>query len=113
MLDLDISDVEQAEADAVDGFRGLGGRMRSAVQLGAQYERDNKTYQNRTGDLLRSTKGRLDRNSKDEIVAELEMGMGYADHVRALGFSAIDEAANRADVAIADAIEAVGDKVAG
>ncbi len=79
--------------------------MKTAVKYGAQFERDNKTYQNRTWKLLRNTKGRIDRASNNEVVAEIVMDMPYASHVNKLGYSAIDEAAAATKLAIQDIID--------
>ena len=60
-------------------------------------------YQNRTGDLERSTKAELVIDSPNYVQVDLVMGMYYAGYVVDLGYSNIDEAAAIAE----DAVELV------
>jgi hypothetical protein len=85
-------------------FAQLAQAMRAAVQLGAQYERSNHTYQNRTGNLERSTKGKLVRVDRRAIRAELVMGMPYASYVVRRGFSTINSTSVRVRDSIRDQI---------
>jgi hypothetical protein len=112
VIELDISEVIEAEANAVKEMDRVHKVMSSAVQIGAQFERDHKTYQNRTGDLQRGTRGKLDRNSKEEVVAELIMNTDYASYVKARGFSSIDEASRRTAAQISEGLKDIENKVA-
>lgn len=67
--------------------------MFRAVQKAARNERNTHPYRNRTGNLERSTQGILLEQSLTQVVAELEMGMYYADAVNEKGYSNIDDVA--------------------
>lgn len=110
-VDIDVSDVVAAAERAAEELAKLPAHMRAAVMLGAQYERAEKEYTDRTGDARRGTKGRIDHSNAGETVAVLEVDVPYASHLARRGYSEIHEAGRRAGQAIADAIEAIGEKV--
>jgi len=91
----------------------LPARMLNAVKQGAEYERQHKTYQDRTGDLRSSTVGEMDRSTANNVQVRLEMGEEYASYVAKRGFSAIKEAARATGEAIQDEIDAIGERITG
>lgn len=103
--------VRAAERAAFELLGVLPGRMLNAVKMGAEYELQEKTYQDRTGDLRKSTQGKMDRSSANDVSVRLEMGEEYASYVRRRGYSAIAEAAARTDRQIRDDIDAIGRRV--
>lgn len=110
---LDISDVLALEARAVQQLGSLGKRMLSVAKVGAEYEKGHKTYQDRTGNLKKSTKGVAKENRKDNVEVDLEMGMDYASFVKRRGYSEIDAAAKLTEGGIQDQIDAIAKAITG
>jgi hypothetical protein len=92
-------------AQAKQRLRELPKVVEGVVKLGAAYERQHHEYRNRTGDLQRSTEGKLTRRSATEIRAELRMGMPYASYVVGHGLSEIQTAANSIEAELNDVLE--------
>lgn len=84
--------------------------MEYIVGLGAQYERLNHKYTNRTGNLERSTKAVWVVKNSNELKINLEMGMEYASSVRNLGYSSIDTAAKQVEYALLEYFDTIFDK---
>lgn len=85
-------------------FRRLPAEMLKVVQTAARLEQQGHLYQNRTGNLERSTVGRPVSSPgfmNDDATVMLEMGMYYASYVNNLGYSRIDDAAKIAEFMIA------------
>lgn len=61
-----------------------------AVRFGAAEERAHKTYQNRTGQLQKSTIGRMVRSSVSDMRAEIAINRDYASYVRDLGYMTLE-----------------------
>jgi hypothetical protein len=92
-------------AQAAQKLRELPKVVEGVVKLGAAYERQHHEYRNRTGNLQRSTVGKLVRRSASEIRAELRMGMPYASYVVGMGLSQIQTAANAVEAELQDVLE--------
>jgi hypothetical protein len=92
-------------AEAAKQLAALPAAVKSVVQLGAAYERQNHEYRNRTGALERTTIGRLERRTASDIRAELTMKQPYASYVVARGFSEIQTAANNVEAALVDLLD--------
>lgn len=90
IVDVDDPHV-QLERDFKHAMKQMDKAMLKAVQNGATFERRFKTYQDRTGNLKRSTRGFLAPAllSNGEKLFVLEMGEEYASFVDARGFSKI------------------------
>lgn len=86
-------------------FQQLPIDLQNAARLGAQYEKQNKTYTDRTGRLKQSTIGKLISRRLGFIEGYVEMGMPYASYVKRRGFSAFDDAVARTRQAIRDALD--------
>lgn len=106
-------DTLAAARDAEEELKNLPQRMLNAARMGAEYEKANKTYEDRTGNLRKHTVGRLVRRGLNEVVAEIEMGEEYASYVRARGFSAFNEAVKLTRQTIEDEIDLIGQKITG
>ena len=89
---------------ALEAFDLLAREIQTAAKMGAAFERANHTYVSRSGDLQRSTQGKLIRKSREEIRAELSASAPYASYVQRRGFMAIGEASIRVGQAIEDAM---------
>lgn len=107
------SETLAATRDAEDEFSELARRMLAAVNVGAAFEKAHKTYTDRTGNLKRNTRGRIDQNRRDTVVVDLEMAEDYASYVKKRGLSAFDDAVNRTNQAIADEMDSIGKRVTG
>lgn len=112
-LDIDITDVIDAEDDAREALSRIPRAMEGAVRLGAEFAKSAKRYQDRTGTLSRMTRGRTDRSSRNETSVELESATEYAEYVRRRGLMAIDSGAARTDREIEDRLGRIADEVAG
>jgi hypothetical protein len=88
-------------------LKNIDRKMRHAVEEAAAFERANHTYINRTGNLEKSTVGRIVK-SGDEFEMTLEMGMDYASYVVDKGLSKIDVAAKMAEADIEDYLRRYG-----
>lgn len=88
-------------------------QMEYIINLGAMYERVNHAYQNRTGNLERSTKAVWQRKSSQELRMNLEMGAYYASFIRKMGLSSIDVAAARTREALDDYFQSITKKYYG
>ncbi len=105
-----LATVERAQKALRDR---LPAGMLAAAKLGAQFERDNKTYQDRTGNLKRNTQGRKVVSNANETVVELVMDEEYASYVRRRGYSKISEAGVRTRDQIQDLIDDIAVGVTG
>lgn len=82
----------------ISGFDNVAAELKAkvasvlfeAVRFGAAEERAHKTYQNRTGQLQKSTIGRMVRNSAADMRAEIAITREYASYVRDLGFMTLE-----------------------
>lgn len=98
MPGVDISEVLATERAAVRHLeREVPREMHNIVARAAQDERRGHTYQNRTGDLERSTKATEPVTSANSVQVDLVAGMDYASYVNTRGYMMIDEVAARAD----------------
>lgn len=79
--------------------------MLGAAKLAAVFELEHKTYERRTGDLDRGTKGSMVTNSANDITVEFIMNTDYASYLRDRGFTAFDEAGIAARDTIQDFID--------
>lgn len=102
LMSLDISGLLKQIEEAKKLIDAVPKTMTNIAKLGAQYERQHHAYQNRTGNLQRSTKGLSVRSSRTNTTVQLEAGAPYASYVRARGLMAIDDAAKRTEAAIQD-----------
>jgi hypothetical protein len=69
--------------------------LKSVVDLGAAYARNNHEYINRTGDLTKSTKGIWMKQTRSQLQRNLDVGMQYASYVRNRGLMEVDHAASQ------------------
>ncbi len=111
-IDLDTSGAERVLAQTLEDKLRLSTIMQDGVNAGVEYEKAHKKYQNRTGNLLDSTKGHV-REEGGNVVATIEMGMPYAGYVVKLGYSAIEEAREVANKKIQASLRDLGTKLAG
>lgn len=88
-------------------LKNIDRKMRHAVEDAAAFERANHTYINRTGNLEKSTIGRVTKDGSEFEVA-LEMSMPYASYVVDKGLSKIDIAAKMAEDDIDDYLRRYG-----
>ena len=88
-------------------LKNIDRKMRHAVEDAAAFERANHMYINRTGNLERSTIGKVTKDGA-EFEITLEMGMDYASYVADKGLSKIDVAAKMAEAEIEDYLRRYG-----
>lgn len=81
--------------------------MKSAVELAAVYEKQEKTYTDRTGELTKNTRGEIVSRSTDECTAELILDTEYASYVTRNGYTAFNEAGIAARDQIQDGFDAL------
>lgn len=94
---VDISEVITAEQAAVRHLeREVPREMYRIARQAASDERRGHTYQNRTGNLERSTQATEPVDSGDTVQVDLIAGTEYASYVNARGYMIIDETAARA-----------------
>jgi len=94
---LDISEVIAAERAAIRHLEHeIPREMHRIASDAATEEQRGHTYQNRTGDLERSTKATAPETSSDETRVDLVAEMPYASYVNTRGYMVIDEAADHA-----------------
>lgn len=94
---VDISEVLATERAAVRHLeREVPKAMERAVKQAATDERRGHSYQNRTGDLQRSTQATEPVTTDNIAQVDLVAGMDYASYVNRRGFMIIDETAQRA-----------------
>lgn len=94
---LDISEVLATERAAIRHLeREMPREMHRIVAQAAADERRSHGYQNRTGDLERSTRATEPVVTDDSVQVDLVAGMEYASYVNTRGLMTIDEAAERA-----------------
>lgn len=106
-----IAAIERAKAAAVVEVDGIAAQALTAVRQGAEVEKATKTYQNRSGRLLRSTKGILVSRTKSLVRVQLEAGMHYAAAVNARGFMNIESAARDAASELEDRLRGMAGRV--
>lgn len=104
---------EDALARAEAAFAQLPRLMEAEVKLGAVEELTTKTYQDRTRNARKSTKGYINRRGANEVEVVLEAGAEYASFLRGRGFSNIDEVARDTAAGIQGQIDALGERVTG
>jgi hypothetical protein len=92
-------------AEAAAKLARLPKVVEGVVKLGAAYERQHHEYRNQTGNLQRSTEGKLIRRSQAEIRAELVMRAPYASYVVRKGLSEIQTAATNVEAELGDVLE--------
>lgn len=98
MSGLDISEVLATERAAIRHLeREVPREMHRIVADAAQTERREHTYQNRTGNLERSTKATEAMATDNSAQVDLIAGTEYASFVNARGYMVIDEVAERAE----------------
>ena len=90
-MKVDLTEVIQVQDASLAELKNIDRAMRRYVQKAAAYERANHYYQNRTGNLERSTQGSVTKDG-DTFEVSLVMGMDYASYVVGRGFSQIDVA---------------------
>lgn len=112
MFRIDLSEHNETIRRAREEFRKLPKRMLRIAEFGAKLERDKHEYQNRTGDLEESTQAHL-HDSGDDTSVILIMAMPYASHVRRLGYSSIDEAAELVEREIDAGIKTMANRIGG
>ena len=110
-IKVDVSGIDEALKELEKLKKELPKMVLSAVRLGAQYERSNKKYRNRTGRLSRSTKGRLTRNNRTSIEAELNLGADYATYVRDMNLMNLSDTVNRIEAQIEDGINRLANRL--
>jgi len=88
-------------------LNNIARKLRHAAENAANYEKQNHTYTNRTGNLEASTKGIVTK-SGDEFEVSLVMEMEYASYVVARGFSQIDIAAKMMESDIENYLSRIG-----
>jgi hypothetical protein len=97
MSGLDISEVLATERAAHRHLdREVPREMRRVLAQAATDERRSHEYQNRTGDLERSTKATDPIVSDDEVHVDLVASMPYASYVNTRGLMQIDDLAKDA-----------------
>ena len=106
-LNLDLGDLHRMHAQAIKQLRAVPSQMLKVGQYWAAYERMTHAYQNRTGNLQRSTFATISK-SDAECTLYLRMDMFYASYVDNLGYSNIDEAARNCRAQIGAVMEQCG-----
>jgi len=97
IVKVDISQVIETERAAVKHLeREVPQQMLRIAKQAATDERRGHSYQNRTGDLQRSTQATEVRADENAVEIDLVAGMEYASHVNRRGYMIIDETAARA-----------------
>ncbi len=97
-MSLDISEVLATERAAERHLdREVPREMHRIVAQAARDERRGHDYQNRTGDLERSTVATEPVTNDDTVQVDLVAGMQYASYVNARGLMGIDELAQQAE----------------
>jgi len=96
MSDVDLSDLDEFTRDSAKHLRGWGASMRRVLKAAAKQEREEHSYQNRTGNLESHTQAVDAVDSKDETTIDLTMDMPYASYVVDRGYSQIDDVAANA-----------------
>jgi len=86
-------------------FGQLHDNILEIAEWGAEQLRENDTYQNRTGDLRKSTDAMSAGHAAKGV--RLEMGMEYASYVANLGYSDFDKVAETVDRMIDRGINAM------
>lgn len=92
-IQIDLSDLHKVRENAKKRTESIGKVMLNAVRMGAYDERQNHKYQNRTGNLEKSTKGNMVRDGAKEKRVELRMGEDYASSILQKGLTGIDDEA--------------------
>lgn len=107
-------DVEQHCREARAELRDVKAIMRGIAQEAATLERQSHAYQNRTGDLERSTMVRdFGGQYLDTFIGvSVEMGEEYASHVVKLGYSAFPVTVEKAGQQIGGALVAMSERIA-
>lgn len=93
MVTIDLNNLEAAIKETERVMKGIGPKMLNEVRQGAIRDQYEHEYRNRTGNLEKSTKGRLVRDSAKESRATLSMDMPYASFVLAKGLTDIEKEA--------------------
>jgi hypothetical protein len=106
-MKLDLSQLYEIVDATTQELKNIDRKMRHAVEDAAAFERANHTYINRTGNLEKSTIGKVTKNL-NEFEASLQMNMSYASCVVDKGFSKIDVAAKMAEAEIEDYLRRYG-----
>lgn len=106
-MKIDLGAIYQIEAATKQELKNIDRAMRRFADQAAQYEKQNHTYKNRTGNLERSTKGVVSK-SGDTFEVSLIAGMDYASYVNARGFMVIDYAAQMMEANIEDYLSRFG-----
>lgn len=96
-----LDDLKATAERARAEFAKTAEEMNRLVGLGAELERAEHRYQNRTGNLERSTMAHVISSSMRMSRVDLEMGFDpdapYASYVVGRGFSAIGDVAERVE----------------
>lgn len=106
-MKVDLSSMYKIINEKTNELKMIDRAIRRFAQNAAAYERANHLYKNRTGNLEKSTIGKVTK-SGDEIEASLQMNMDYASYVVNRGFSKIDEAAEMLENDIEDYLQRLG-----
>lgn len=106
-LHLDLTDVHRVTEQALKELREIPRKMLSVGQYWAAYERMTHAYQNRTGNLQRSTIATISKTDA-ETTLYLRMDMFYASYVNNLGYSNIDQAERKCRAQLDDILRNVG-----
>lgn len=100
-MKIDLTSLYEIVNGTKQELNNIARKMRHSVENAAEFERNNHTYINRTGNLEKSTIGRVTKDGSEFEVA-LEMSMPYASYVVDKGLSKIDIAAKMAEDDIED-----------
>lgn len=101
MVEVDLSGMDLMHVEVVGRLKGVPDIMHAMVENAAAEARMHHGYQNRTGNLTKSTRG-IFNNHRSLAHAEVLLlaDMFYATYVQRRGLMSIREAARMADRAI-------------
>ena len=88
-LYIDVSGVTALMKEAQSELRKVAEALHDAAEEGAEYERGNHGYRNRTGNLERSTYADRPQRSGDSVSVEMGARAQYASFVEHRGYSHI------------------------
>lgn len=89
--------IEQLETQTLQKMRQINNYIVSQLQKAVQYEKEHHLYQNRTGNLEKSTQVKIIKETPDLFEADIEIAMEYAPYVYDKGLMVIDLAVEMAE----------------
>ncbi len=90
-MPVDLSDMDRMHGRMAQGLSEIPDVLISEAKDGAARARADHAYQNRTGDLTKSTKAKWERRSKYGGTVVIVADTPYANFVRKRGLMSIDK----------------------